>query len=101
MFTIDKYKISFAHYATKKPVKVPFSNTTFTHISYCFIDVLIDDVYDEIVVGETLCSSNDTFEKAIGRKISLTRALHKGGFDREFRTKVWKKYWAITKKPRK
>ena len=46
---------------------------------------------DEVIYyGEAYCSVNDTFDKSVGRKLSLARALETA--PKDFRTKVWKLY---------
>lgn len=48
--------------------------------------------------GHALCSPNDNFNKDVGRKVSLSRALE--SFDKEERTHVWDNYRKLTKEPR-
>jgi hypothetical protein len=100
MFTFDKYKITFEHMDYGHPLSLPGTNAEFTHVTYCYIDVLVDEDYALLSTGQALCSASDIFEKAIGRKVSLTRALKNAGFDRETRTAIWKEYWSLVKKPR-
>jgi len=45
-----------------------------------------------IAEGKTKLSLKDIFDKKIGRKLSLKRALKDGGFSREERKKVWRSY---------
>ena len=47
--------------------------------------------------GLAYCSINDNFERAIGRKIALTRALKDAGFDKDTRTAIWKEYLGLVK----
>jgi hypothetical protein len=100
MFTVDKYRFGFGHVAFEEPKKIvrKFGQEAWiTHTTACWVDVLVDDEYDLMATGITACSIEDVFEKSEGRKKALTRALEKAGFDREFRTQVWKKYWSMVK----
>jgi len=55
----------------------------------CYI---LDSEGKEVSVGEAFCSLQDIYNKAVGRKISLTRAL--SAFDdKNFRRFVWQKYF--------
>lgn len=47
---------------------------------------------DKSDVAVARCSCADQFNKATGRKISLTRALT--GFPRKVRKQIWQAYWA-------
>jgi len=50
--------------------------------------------------GTALCHKKDQFCKAIGRKLSLARALRKAGLSKEQRAKVWEDYRNMTPKKR-
>ena len=39
------------------------------------------------------CHPGDSWDKAIGRKIALSKVLRKAGIDKETRTKVWNRYF--------
>ena len=41
-------------------------------------------------IGVTVCSTDDNFCRATGRKIALTRALQ--NYPREFRREIWQAY---------
>jgi len=49
---------------------------------------------DSPIIGRAVCSMNDRFEKVIGRKHALVRAIHY--FPREHRTKIWTEIHAKT-----
>jgi hypothetical protein len=46
--------------------------------------------------GITYCSKNDNFNRKIGRKISLTRAISK--LDKSTRKEIWDNYWKQVRK---
>ena len=48
------------------------------------------------LLGAGLCHPNDQFNKAIGRKVALARAI--SGLPRETRTQIWKAYFAFLKR---
>ena len=88
MFRINGLTIKFQHnyiYHTDSQghnTKTPVSTKA----------VIIDK--DEQVVAEkvAICSSKDTFEKAKGRKIALSRALMASHFSKEERKEIWNRY---------
>jgi hypothetical protein len=45
--------------------------------------------------GLALCSPNDNFNKEIGRKISLKKAM--ATYNKEIRTKLWEEFRTMTK----
>lgn len=84
MFTLDNYKVSFQH--TQFPVGTWCHGTT-----NCIINDLQDDNNSRI--GTAICSRQDQFNRAVGRKVALTRALKP--FDKETRTRFWKRYFEV------
>jgi len=46
-----------------------------------------------IAEEEALCHDNDNFSRAVGRKISLARALALASADKEFRRTAWMAYF--------
>jgi len=58
----------------------------------CYID---DELSGEALrEGVAFCSINDRFDKARGRKLSLTRAIE--GLDKDLRKEFWTAYLAVT-----
>lgn len=47
---------------------------------------------EPIAVGKSLLAMGDTFDKKIGRKLSLTRAMKAAEFSREDRKNIWTAY---------
>jgi len=43
------------------------------------------------VIGISICHPEDNFDRSVGRKRALTRAL--APFEKEFRTAVWSEYF--------
>ncbi len=52
----------------------------------------ISDKTDMAAIGQTVCSLEDKFEKAVGRRHALTRAIRGLHLPREQRTKIWSEY---------
>lgn len=50
---------------------------------------------DSVATGRAFCSMQDNFNKAKGRRISLTRALEQLGVSKEIRAIVWTEYLKI------
>lgn len=89
MFTVGKYRFNFQHENT--PVEVlgqPFSGYT-----DCYVFEGEDEV--PVIVGRGYCSSKDNFNRSVGRKVALTKALQ--SFDKTYRAEVWNKYFSIIK----
>jgi len=63
----------------------------FSHITEC--EVIIGD---EVVYGTSYCMRTDQFQKSVGRKLALTRALE--NLDKETRAKIWTAYFEKVKK---
>lgn len=64
------------------------SSKSYTGTTRCFFQ-RGDDVILESVA---YCSESDKFNKSVGRKVSLTKAL-KQFSDKDFRKEVWKSYF--------
>lgn len=91
MLRIDGYDIYFKH----KPVERGYTTSTFDGreldtdyhgVTYCIIEKEGEGTIEE----GAFCSTQDIFDKSVGRKLSLARAL--ASFDRDFRTRVWEAY---------
>ena len=51
--------------------------------------------------GRTVCSTNDTFCKAKGRKLAMSNAISRSDIPKKERTKIWEDYRTkLTKNPR-
>lgn len=46
-------------------------------------------------VGEAHCSISDQFERSVGRKLALTRALSASELSRAERREIWLSYWKL------
>ena len=53
------------------------------------------DTIKEVFIGAAVCSLKDQFQKAIGRKIALARAMKHGSLDLQTRTGLWESYTGI------
>lgn len=59
-------------------------------LTECMVLVMGEDGPEKASMGVAVCSRGDNFDRKVGRKISLTRALKK--FDKSFRTMTWEQY---------
>ena len=58
-------------------------------LTWCIIENTASGVQH---VGEAICSSKDNYNKEVGRKTSLTRALKEAGFSKKSRRDFWNFY---------
>lgn len=80
----EKYKISFFHVVHGNPPS-----------TYCYIFPGDNKEAEPKVIGLAILSNKDKYNKAIGRKVALTRALNYLFPDnKEARRQVWNKYVA-------
>ena len=102
MFTIDSLgrtlRISFHHNIIQEDGKPVRGSTRCTIEEEYLYD---GGGFREISHGHSECYVGDQFNKAIGRKIALTRAMQNPflGFSKATRTKIWKRYFELTKFP--
>ncbi|MFA5154148.1 MAG: hypothetical protein WC554_16480 [Clostridia bacterium] len=54
----------------------------------------------ELAITEAKCIKTDEFNKEIGRKLSLSRALQTANVKKEDRSKIWDVYRNLTAVPR-
>lgn len=100
MFTVEGLRINFYHEDASSFGGVVPHAERFSKITTC--EIVKDGDNDDpetvwvISLGESFCLRGDNFSRSDGRKRALTRALEV--FDRELRTRVWKKYWTLVKK---
>jgi hypothetical protein len=99
MFTVGKYKCYFKHFQdewgyllTGRDDDNPY--TQYKGKTSCYVDDI--ESGELLLEGEAYCSENDIFDKAVGRKISLARAIE--SLDKETRTEFWNKYIETTKR---
>jgi len=60
-----------------------------THRTDCTISV---KGHKTLSVGVAFCSEKDTYQKHIGRRQALQRAMANAGYSRNVRTTIWKCY---------
>ena len=93
MFSIEfsdiEYKFVFKHLIKEEPRR--------TICTVFFKDNSIDSE-EYTLQQESIVSEKDQYSKATGRKVSLKRMLDYLNFNREMRTKVWNKYWQVSKR---
>lgn len=71
-------------------------------VRYTHCEIFKLDEADEpclISEGVAKCSAGDNFQKKVGRKIALTRALNKAGLSKAERSLVWLGYLLRNVKP--
>jgi hypothetical protein len=78
MFKSNEYKISFKHNVKEG-------------VTSCYVNREDNDIY----IGKAICSEEDQFNKSVGRKIALSRALLSAGISRPVRRKIWFDYFKI------
>ena len=101
MFKVGKFEVFFRHYPDEwgyitndEPGFERNPETPYNGKTVCI--VALDKEGEFLTEGESYCSILDTFDKAVGRKVSLARAI--SGFDRSERAEFWKKYIETTKR---
>ena len=82
---IENYFISWSYPKTKK-----------THQTICVIEV----ENTEIGIANAKCMKTDEYNKNLGRKLTLTRALKNANISKKDRTKIWDAYRNMTLTPR-
>ena len=92
MFEVGKYKFVFQH----ENCEVIVDGVRFNGFTDCLVFDKEKGLESPEIVGRAYCSSVDTFNKAVGRKTSLTRAVQ--GFSKEERTEIWGKYFSTVRK---
>ena len=98
MLQVKDYKVEWRHElhtdSTKK-MGGRRDRDTFKAITECYL-FIGDKMFS---VGITGCSWEDNFSKDIGRKVSLSRAIH--SLPKKDRTMIWEAYRIqMTEKPR-
>jgi len=99
MLKFGNFQVFFKHIPDEAGTAV-FSNRTgmqFVNHYRGRTMCIITENDEEISSGEAFCSQNDHYDKSIGRKVALTRALAQLD-DKEFSTVVWKRYLGTEKK---
>lgn len=93
-FAGTTYRISFQHQTTggtrytycKLWREIPTELVTATN------DLPTKPSYELVLEEDAYCHTNDNFCRAIGRKLSLARALYIASPDKEFRRAAWMAY---------
>ena len=62
--------------------------------------IITDDNINERFIGRSKTHCNDKYNKEMGRKLSLSRALKASPFSKEQRTTIWGLYRTQPKAPR-
>jgi len=55
--------------------------------------ILLDSKDNDISVGSAFCLDGDQFNKEIGRRLALTRAVASSGLNKEDRRTIWNTYF--------
>ena len=104
IYVSEDTRIRFRHHISTKDLGViavsSDSKPRVTRgVTYCFIETKTKDGdWETWQYGEAVCSlSEENFEKSIGRKIALTRALI-DVTPKSLRTDFWEAYWRNVKR---
>jgi len=52
--------------------------------------IINKDTNEQVAIGESFCSDKDSYNKKVGRKFSLTKAISK--FDKSVRASIWDQF---------
>jgi hypothetical protein len=63
----------------------------------CVIQTKIDIDWYTIGIGCSQCHTVDEYDKGLGRRVALARALKAASLTREVRGKIWDSYFASVK----
>lgn len=102
MFTVTvnevPYRVWFDHKVFRHPAELgTIALLPWRAMSRCTIQ-RDDGATVAPLMGYARCSWSDVFERAKGRKLSMSRALEHMG--RDFRRAVWTKYWEVLESSR-
>lgn len=86
--TVDKYDIAYTFRHTRDTNFVIRPNKVITDVTSCLMTVNTEQ-FDTVAA----CVSGDAFNKSVGRKIALAKALNEAQLPRPVRAKVWASYW--------
>ena len=92
MFEVGRYKFVFQH----ENYPVVIDGLLFNGFTDCLMFNKETGLEEPEIIGRAYCSELDTFNKSVGRKMSLTRAIQ--GFTKDERTEIWGKYFATVRK---
>jgi len=101
MFTINigksTYRVWFQHEPNVEGMEEGFP--PFKGVTTCYLAEVDDEkkVVEEPVFAVAYCSLLDMFERAAGRKTSLTKLLKTLPLNKDVRTQVWEKYFQACK----
>jgi hypothetical protein len=79
---------------------VRFHHDVMSRVTECVITKRLNNKFGEMEackVGAARAAAQDQFNKKVGRRISLERAL--SSFQREERAAIWEAYWKAHRKP--
>lgn len=88
-----KWRIRF-RYGTQRVTDVTTGITKAHRVTRCMITEIPVPKWNafDSFCGEAVCSPHDKFDRKIGRKLALTRAIKWAAFSREDRRAAWKAY---------
>ena len=86
--TAEPYEIAFTFRHTRDTNFVIKPRKIITDVTSCLLTVNSEQ-FDTVAA----CVSGDKFNKAVGRKIALAKALQEAKLPRPVRTAVWQAYW--------
>lgn len=80
-------KFTFRHTQPEQPLQINHRNIY--AVTQCDLNI-----NDEAFVGVAACVEGDNFNKEVGRKIALTRALKKAEIPKPVRADIWIAYFS-------
>jgi hypothetical protein len=86
----NQYRLHFKHYQTVRTYDVDAAKWICGYTT-ASIARRVNGGWQFQAGGTTRCSASDQFNKEVGRKLALRRALT--GWGREARRTVWQAYW--------
>lgn len=95
MFNVNGVEVWFAH-SKSEDFPNPHFVEKVSHVTTCIVSGEEEDT--PYGIAQAVCSREDNFNKAFGRKLSLTRALEDTEFPKEIRKAIWETYWDMVKK---
>jgi hypothetical protein len=88
----DEYAVAFAH---RRPTISKVGKTAGV-VTLCRIVEV--GTNKELAIARAACSAQDNFNRAVGRKIALTRAITTAGLGEHTRRALWNAYWRMCNK---
>ncbi len=98
MFKLNEYKVTFRHVQLDRKALMEAEAEGIIHTPYaektiCAIYKMTEPYKSPVAVGIAMCSLKDNFDKAKGRELAFSRAMHQIATGKEARLVWWKAFW--------